>query len=460
MTVWDGDGARHSMKVPDEAARGKWAQLCALVENLLPRKGGDPDSDRLPHELARAEALEMRPSVEDEYARLTPAERCMISDFFLRLEWQRESFRYRVIEESLGKPVQEFEKEVEQQVNVRMKEWLSYIPAVGDVRQDTHRNEGRAMSESDTNDAAPQRAPSQENVESNRPSGPQAPGSRTRREKAVGNRNALKYGLTTSRVVIERIDGEGAWERFAALHKSLRKHFMPEDPISEFRVQRVVANLWRLDRHDRAEAAMLEEASLRAAEDDLLRRFRLPGILNEAISGTTAATEPNSHRLRVLIDRLGELEEEIRRDGGLSEQSLRDLMKTFGTSDPFAVECAVRCVSANAADPASNGGPDASSGALPDQMEQAALLMSEKRQQLSELQPELERLEQQQRAAHLVTLGIPSPVNFAKVWRSRVAINKELEQDLAHLTRRPHRGKKNLAVPAPRGELAGAKGLE
>jgi len=86
----------------------------------------------------------MRPSVEDEYARLPPAERFMISDFFLRLEWQRDSLRYRVIGESLGKPVQELEKEVEQQVNVKMKEWLSYIPGPGDVRQDTHRNDGES----------------------------------------------------------------------------------------------------------------------------------------------------------------------------------------------------------------------------------------------------------------------------------------------------------------------------
>ena len=231
----------------------------------------------------------------------------------------------------------------------------------------------------------------------------------TRREKAVGNGNALKHGLTSSHVVIERIDGEGARERFAALHKSLRKQFAPDDPIAEFRVQRVAANLWRLDRNDRAEAAMLEEASLHAAQDDLLLRLRLPGILNEDNPGTAVAIEPKSYRLGVLIDRLGQLEEEIRRDGDLSADSV------FGTSDPFAIECAMFCLSAKAADPASNGGPGAApSGAVANLIEQATRLISEKRQQLSKVQQELERLEQQQRAV-LATLGIPSPANSERL---------------------------------------------
>jgi hypothetical protein len=309
------------------------------------------------------------------------------------------------------------------------------------------------MPESNSEDAAPHAgSPSPKQIEANRHSGLQSKGPKTETGKAWAKGNALKHGLNSSQIVIGRIDGEGARERFAALHKSLRKHFAPEDPIAEFRVHRVAANLWRLGRHDRAEAAMLEEASLRAAQDDLLRRFRLPGVLDEDIPGTAAATEPHSHRLRVLIDWLGQLEEEIQRDGGLSAESLRELMKLFGTYDPFAVECAVLCVTANAADQGSNGRPDAlPSGTVANQIEQATRLMSEKRQQLSELQPELEHLEQLQRAAHLTALCIPSPANFERLCRSRAAMNKELEQDLAYLNDRPQRGKKNLALSAPQG---------
>ena len=298
------------------------------------------------------------------------------------------------------------------------------------------------MSESNSSGAAPHRdLPSPAKVEANRRNGPKSHGPATERGKGVASGNALKYGLTSTRLVIERIDGEGAQERFAALHEGLREHFAPHgDPIAEFRVKRVAANLWRLQRHDRAEAAMLEEASLRAAQDDLLLRLQLPGIVDEHIPGAAVAIEPKSHRLRLLIDRLGEFEEEIRRDGGLSAESLRELMKNFGTSDPFAVECAVLCVNAMAADPGPNGQSDTHPpGAVANHVGQAARLVSEKRQQLSELQPRLEHLEQLQRVAHLTTLCVPSAMNLEKLGRSRAAINKELEQDLARLRDRPHR---------------------
>lgn len=304
------------------------------------------------------------------------------------------------------------------------------------------------MIRSTTNDAAPEKdAPSQAKIEANRRNGLKSPGPRTQKGKAAARGNALKYGLCSSQVVIERIDGEGAGERFAALHKSLRQQFSPEDPVAEFRVQRVAANLWRLDRHDRAEAAMLEEANLRAAEDDLLRRFGLPGVLNEDIPGTTAATEPKSHRIRFLIDRLVNLEEEIQRDGRLSAESLSDMMRLFGASDPFAVECSVICVTANATDAASNE----ASGALSvttrtSLLEKATQLISEKRHQLRQLEQDLERNEHLHRTAHLTTLCIPSAADFEKLWRSRAAINKELEQDLAYLSNRPRQGKKSVSM--------------
>jgi hypothetical protein len=117
------------------------------------------------------------------------------------------------------------------------------------------------------------------------------------------------------------------------------KQFAPGNAISEFRVQRIAASLWRLDRHDRAEAAMLERARLRAAQDDLFGGLRLPTTSNEDIPGTTTAREPWSKRTSFLIDRLRDAEQELQQHGGLSEQSMRDIVKLFGTSDSFAFSC-------------------------------------------------------------------------------------------------------------------------
>jgi hypothetical protein len=192
---------------------------------------------------------------------------------------------------------------------------------------------------------------------------------------------------------------------------------------------------------------MLEKENLRAAEEDLLRRSRLPGMLDAGTPGTSAATEPKSHRIRLLIDRLVDLEEEIQRDGRLSAESLDNLVELFGTSDRFAVECTVTCVTASATDAESNEPLGALSPTIRASLiEQATQLISDKRRQLGELQEELERHEQRQQAAHVTSLCVPSASDVEKLWRSRAAINKELEQDLAHLNSRPRQGDKSIST--------------
>jgi hypothetical protein len=303
------------------------------------------------------------------------------------------------------------------------------------------------MSESTNSASGQETASSQAKIEANQRNALLSTGPTTERGKQAAKGNATKYGLASSQVVIEGIDGENARERFTTLHNSLRNQFAPEDPIAEFRVQRVAANLWRLERHDRAEAAMLEKANLRAAEDDLLRHFRFPGMFSEEPSEITAATEAKLHRIRMLVDRLDNLEEEIRRDRGLSADSLSDLVKLFGTFDSFAVECSVLCVTANAADQGPNGPPDAlSPTTVASLIEQATHLISEKRQQLRELEEILDRNEQLRGTAHRATLCVPSASDFEKLHRSRAAINKELEQYLAYLNNRPGNRKKTASA--------------
>jgi len=303
------------------------------------------------------------------------------------------------------------------------------------------------MSEPTNNASSQEDASSQARIEANQRNALLSTGPTTERGKQAAKGNATKYGLTSNQVVIEGIDGEDARERFATLLNSLRNQFAPEDPIAEFRVQRVAANIFRLERHDRAEAAILKESNLRAAHDDLLCHFRFPGMFSEEPSEITAATEARLHRIRMLVDRLDNLEEEIRRDRGLSADSLSDLVKLFGTFDSFAVECSVLCVTANATDSGSNGRPDAlSPTTVASLIDKAIHLISEKRQQLRELEQDLERNEQLRRTAQRATLCVPSASDFEKLHRSRAAINKELEQDLSYLNNRPRNGKKTVSA--------------
>jgi hypothetical protein len=126
VTVWDREGARHTAQVPDQAARHNWAQLSALLENLFPAKN-DSSSDMLPHDAAQAVELEMVRSVKDEVSRMSPPDRYLVSSALRRLQQIKDILREEAITARLGKPIEEFEQEVEREVDVEMKEVISRV---------------------------------------------------------------------------------------------------------------------------------------------------------------------------------------------------------------------------------------------------------------------------------------------------------------------------------------------
>ena len=140
LNVSDHDGARRSVEVPDQAARRGWALVCARLENLLPGKGGDPSSDRLPHEAALAERLEKLAAsdVGRNVSRMNPADRFQVSQALVQLEHLKGSLRQQVMAEKLGKSTVDFQDEVEQEVSSRMKQFISRVcpkPASSDSSQ-------------------------------------------------------------------------------------------------------------------------------------------------------------------------------------------------------------------------------------------------------------------------------------------------------------------------------------
>jgi len=240
---------------------------------------------------------------------------------------------------------------------------------------------------------------SQAKIEANRRNAEKSAGPKTPEGKAGSKGNALKFGLTASQVVIARIDGEDAQKRFDEHYKRLRDYYAPESPIDEFRARRVADNMWRLLRHDRAEAAMLEQASLRAAADALLERSGLDRVLNENIPGTTAATS-NSHRLSMLIDRLEQIRDEIQRDRAISANTVTELLKRF--ADEPAIECAVQWVTAYST------GPDSSDlSSAESLLERVSAMISHKLEQFCSLEKELEQFEEDgRRTAQLASVSL------------------------------------------------------
>jgi hypothetical protein len=127
VTVWR-EGVRHTVEVPDQAARHYWAQLSASLENLFPAKNST-SNDMLPHEAAQAARLERLPSIEDEVSQLSTTDRYLLSCLLRNLQQTKDIFREAAIRARLGKSVREFEEDVEREVNEQMKHVISDIPS-------------------------------------------------------------------------------------------------------------------------------------------------------------------------------------------------------------------------------------------------------------------------------------------------------------------------------------------
>jgi hypothetical protein len=259
-------------------------------------------------------------------------------------------------------------------------------------------------------------------IQANRQNSVNSTGPKTASGKAYSSGNAITHGLTATRVVIDRIDGEGAQERYDALHRQIFDYFNPQDPIAEFRVKMLVDTMWRLQRYDSAEAALLEQVHLRAAENALLRRTGVQGIADKS-SQDVASSLPNSRRLALVVDRLTQIRNTIRDDEVLSLDLLKELMNFF-PADPFLVEAAEQSVTVMARILDSNAPPV--EPLRRNVVEHVTTMLSQKLQELQTVQQALEECEEAHRQARLSDWTQASG-QLEVLLRFRTAAHKQFE---------------------------------
>ena len=120
VTVRDADGVLRSREVPDHSERRAWTGFYACMERLLPRNG-DLGNQWLPLEAARFAHLEPRSRVEDEAASLSAPDRFQLSTALLMIQQSDDYLRKYVIAAKLGKSIEEFNEEVEQELAVERR---------------------------------------------------------------------------------------------------------------------------------------------------------------------------------------------------------------------------------------------------------------------------------------------------------------------------------------------------
>lgn len=76
--------------------------------------------------------------------------------------------------------------------------------------------------------------------------------------KAVSSMNALKHGLTSRQIVVDRVESEKEFRRFSG---SLRSHFKPTTIEEALWVDRFISCMWRARRGPLQEALLIEASN-------------------------------------------------------------------------------------------------------------------------------------------------------------------------------------------------------
>ena len=102
----------------------------------------------------------------------------------------------------------------------------------------------------------------------NRANARHSTGPKTPKGKAVVRLNACRHSLFARDVVLPEEDADA----FEDLWNQVRAHFSPQGPIEEFLVNRVVNDMWRYRRWERAETALFHSRIHELKADRLARQ--------------------------------------------------------------------------------------------------------------------------------------------------------------------------------------------
>lgn len=78
--------------------------------------------------------------------------------------------------------------------------------------------------------------------------------------KAIVSKNAIKYGLFTKEIAIDKEETE----IFAEFFKALFEYFSPETPLESVLVEKIIANTWRLRRLIGIESFFFNKESMKS----------------------------------------------------------------------------------------------------------------------------------------------------------------------------------------------------
>jgi len=167
-------------------------------------------------------------------------------------------------------------------------------------------------------------------------------GVKTQKGKDIVRFNALKHGILSQAVYIEKGDGREDINELNTVAQNLIQELRPVGVVEEMLVDRVLSSYWRLRRVIRAEkgeirrgqdSLLIEKMMSRADDDRLKQKIGLTSY-SESIKSTFG--------IQYLLKLLKNAKNEVENEGYLTDETIDTLMNRFEEGEsPFGILAAI-----------------------------------------------------------------------------------------------------------------------
>ncbi len=162
-----------------------------------------------------------------------------------------------------------------------------------------------------------------------------SPGPKTTKGKNVVKWNALKHGLLSAVVVIDKGDGQEDKTEFKKMFSQLREDLHPVGILEEMLVERIAICYWRLRRVIRCENGEIRKELDNIFWDSMIKKFEKFEFDRKFINLDEQRNDiqKTSYGIKYLIEELDEIKALIGEVGYVSEDIKKKLIKNFGTNE-------------------------------------------------------------------------------------------------------------------------------
>jgi hypothetical protein len=294
------------------------------------------------------------------------------------------------------------------------------------------------------NDLPASKETSARQLEANRENCRKSTGPKTEEGKAASKMNAVKHGMLTSQVVVRGLQIRERSKDFQELREGLYQELAPVGTIEEMLVDRIVTAHWRMRRALMAEAGeIVFSVDGGHWEREKRGRSALLGAFN-GLSDPIVEMEQSAKGLSYLIHVLEGLQEDVKREGELTDATLGRVRERFGERENSLTK-----ELAGVRDGLAANSDGLSAEALKEKQRQAVVGRIQGKLNLyRHLLGASEEREENEEAARQAAQVLPSPAVLDKILRYEATVERQLYRAMNQLERLQRR-RNEEEVPPP-----------